>query len=156
MGQLLALAALDCGAAYIHTCSHQVLYTEPPVLVWQRQDCVQELDHPNPKPETHGTAKGGQQVGPVEAAVVPVGHLHLVGEGDVYGGVGDILLHLIQEVGASGGRCAWQRTDFLRRHQSSFEEIAVDPFDDVGAPHPLRGVNAPQPKGDEIRGVLSF
>ena len=31
------------------------------------------------------------------------GDLHLVGEGDVDGGVGHVLLHLVQEVGAPGG-----------------------------------------------------
>ena len=131
MRQLLAFTAPHCDATCIHTFNHHLLHAKSPIIAWQGEDGVQELDYTYPEPQPHGPTQAGQHLGHAEPPVVPVGHLHLVGEGDVDGGVGDVLLHLIEEVGASCGRCAWQWTDLLWWHQSALEEIAVDSFRDV-------------------------
>ena len=154
MHQLVAIIALNRASANSHAGSYQVFNLPPWISGWECQQGLKQLDNSHPKPQPHRAAKGRQHLCYAERPVIPAGNLHLVGESDVNGGVGDVLLHLIQEVCASGGGGAWQRTDILWRHQSSLEEIAVDSLCDFHVHHPLGCIDTSKPEREKFWGIV--
>ena len=103
MDQVLAIFALNRAGTHSHAGLHKVLNFPSGIPGWESQQGLKQLDHPNPQPQPHRPAKRGENLCDAEGAIVPAGDLHLVGKGDVDGGVGHVLLHLVQEVRAPGG-----------------------------------------------------